>query len=82
VAPEIHIAEVDYAPFDLVTTTRIRDTEGEPTKWAAIEGLRDGGTPEARMRYLDLWHQRDVHLECFGDKALARRNLGRALAWK
>jgi hypothetical protein len=35
--------EADYDPFDVVTLTRIRDDNGEPTDLVEIEGLRQGG---------------------------------------
>ena len=35
--------EADYDPFDIVSLTRLRDDEGEPTELVEIEGLRQGG---------------------------------------
>ena len=70
-AAEIEVTHADYAPFDLVTVTRLRATNGEPTEWVDLEGLRDGGARDVRVRYLDLWHQMDVHLQRFHGKHVA-----------
>ena len=69
-APETELTQVDYAPFDLVTITRVRDAQGEPTEWVTIEGLRDGGARGVQVRYLAHWHQMNVHLERFHGKRL------------
>lgn len=67
---QIDLTSEDYLPFDHVTISRVLDDRGEPTELVDIEGLRQGGAREVRVRYLDLWQQIGVHLETFHDKTL------------
>jgi hypothetical protein len=57
------LSEADYDPFDLVTFTRLRDEEGEPTELVEIEGLRQGGMRTRIVPYACLLDQADMHWE-------------------
>jgi hypothetical protein len=53
----------DYDPFDIVTFTRVRDEDGEPTDLVEIEGLRQGGMRTRIVPYVRLLDQADMHWE-------------------
>jgi hypothetical protein len=57
------LCEADYDPFALVTFTRLRDEEGEPTELVEIEGLRQGGMRSRTVAYTRLLDQADMHCE-------------------
>ena len=59
----------DHSPFDVVTLSRIRDADGEPTGLVEIEGLRQGGMRTRIVAYTRLLDQADMHWEIGHGKA-------------
>jgi hypothetical protein len=57
------LCDADYDPFDIVTFTRVRDDDGEPTDLVEIEGLRQGGMRTRIVPYARLLDQADMHWE-------------------
>jgi hypothetical protein len=45
------LSAVDYYPFDVVTLTRMRVENGEPSDQVDVEGLRQGGMRTRIVRY-------------------------------